>query len=95
MTVSQKMKIIDNKIEQNKAKYDLDRQTAKMPALNVICKYQIWIIDWQNCFTRKDLLEKAFTMKIFEYSLLGKELNQQNDIAKKKKKTVLKTRNYL
>ena len=46
MTVSQKMKIIDNKIEQNKAKYDLDRQTAKMPALNVICKYQIWIIDW-------------------------------------------------
>ena len=33
MTGSHKTKTIDNKIEQNKAQYDLDRQTAKIPAL--------------------------------------------------------------
>ena len=33
-TVSKKIKIIDNKIEQNKARYDLDRQTTKISALS-------------------------------------------------------------
>ena len=33
MTVSKKIKTIDNKIEQNKVQYDLDRQTAKILAL--------------------------------------------------------------
>ena len=32
MSISEKTKLIDNKIEQNKAQYDLDRQTAKMSA---------------------------------------------------------------
>ena len=30
MTVSEKIEAVDNKIEQNKAAYDLDRQTAKI-----------------------------------------------------------------
>ena len=34
MTVSEKIKTIDNKIKQNKARYDLDRQTAKISALS-------------------------------------------------------------
>ena len=34
MTVTEKIKTIDNKIEQNKAQYDLDRQTAKIAALS-------------------------------------------------------------
>ena len=34
MTVSEKIKTIDNKIEQNKAQYDLDRQTTKIFALS-------------------------------------------------------------
>ena len=29
MTITEKVKTIDHKIEQNKAQYDLDRQTAK------------------------------------------------------------------
>ena len=33
MAVSGKIKTIDNKIEQNKAQYDLDRQTTKTLAL--------------------------------------------------------------
>ena len=34
MNTSEKMKAINNKIEQNKAQYDLDRQTAKISALS-------------------------------------------------------------
>ena len=34
MTVSEKIKTIDNKIQQHKAQYDLDRQTAKISALS-------------------------------------------------------------
>ena len=33
MTVSEKIKTISNKIEQNKVQYDLDRQTANISAL--------------------------------------------------------------
>ena len=33
-------------------------------------------------YRKKDLLEKAATMKRFEYSLLGKELKVHTDIAK-------------
>ena len=32
MTITVKIKTINNKIEQNKAQYDLDRQTAKISA---------------------------------------------------------------
>ena len=32
MTVNEKIKAIHNKIEQNKAQYDLDRQTAEISA---------------------------------------------------------------
>ena len=35
MSITEKIKAIDNKIEQNKARYDLNRQTAKMSALSL------------------------------------------------------------
>ena len=35
MTVSDKIKTIDNKIEENKAQYDLDRQAANISALSL------------------------------------------------------------
>ena len=34
MTINEKIKTISNKIEQNKAQYDLGRQTAKISALS-------------------------------------------------------------
>ena len=45
MTVSGKIKTIDNKIEQNKAHYSLDKQTAKVSALLLgnISKYEYLI----------------------------------------------------
>ena len=34
MSISEKMKAINKKIEQNEAQYDLDRQTPKISALS-------------------------------------------------------------
>ena len=34
MSISEKMKTIDNKIEQNNAQYSVDRQTANISALS-------------------------------------------------------------
>ena len=81
MSISEKIKAINNKIEQNKAQYDLDGQTAKISALS-LGNVRIFF-NWKRCFTRKDLLEKAATTKRFEYSPSGKELKTQTDIAKK------------
>ena len=42
MTVSKKIKTIDNKTEQNKAQHNLDQQTVKISALSSrnICGYE-------------------------------------------------------
>ena len=43
MSISEKIKAISNKIEQNKAQYDLDRRTAKISALFLgnVSKYEL------------------------------------------------------
>ena len=68
MSISEKSKTIDNKIEQSKAQHDLDRQTAKISALSSgnISKFEF--LTGKDVLPEKDLLEKAATMKIFEYS---------------------------
>ena len=45
----------------------------------------------KDILPEKDLLEKAATMKRFEYSRLGKELKAQTDIAKKQYQTLHKS----
>ena len=52
MCISEKIKTIDNNIKQNKARYDLDRQTAKILALSSanVSKYEF--------LTGKDVLSK-------------------------------------
>ena len=73
MSISEKIKAINNKIQQNKTQYNLDRQTAKISALSSgnVSKYE-FLTD-KDVLPRKDLLERATTVKRFEYSLLGKE----------------------
>ena len=67
MTVTNQIKILDKKIKQNKAQYDLDRKAAKMPALSSkdIDKYEY--------LTGKDLGLKPSTVEQakFEYYPLG------------------------
>ena len=83
MSISEKIKAINNKNEQNKAQYNLDRQTAKISAFlsGNVSKFEF--VTSKDVSPEKSLLEKAATTKRFEYSPLGKELKAQTDIAKK------------
>ena len=42
MTIDEKIKTIDNKIQQNRAQYNLNRETVKILALSAgnVCKYE-------------------------------------------------------
>ena len=57
MTVYEKIKTIKNKIEQNKAQYNLDRQSAKISALSSgnVGKYEF--------LTGRDVLPKRLNRK--------------------------------
>ena len=82
MTVSEKNKTNDNKIEQNKAQYNLDRQTANISALSpsYVGKYEF--LTGEDILPEKELLEETDTVKKFVYYSLDKEVKAQNDIAK-------------
>ena len=79
--ISEKIKTINNKIEQNKAEYNSNRQTGKISALSSgnISKYE-FLTD-KELLPEKDLLETAAAMKRFKYSQLGKELKAQTNAA--------------
>ena len=72
MTVTDQIKILDRKIKQNEAQYDLDREAAKISALssNNLDKYEY--------LTGEDLDLKPSTVEQakFEYSPLGKIFNK-------------------
>ena len=63
MTVSEKIGTNDNKIEQNKAQYNLDRQTAKISALSpsYVGKYEF--LTGEDILPEKELLEETATIK--------------------------------
>ena len=65
MTICEKTKTTNNKIEQNRAQYYLDRKTAKISALSLgnISKFEFLI--GKDVLPKKDLLEKVATMKGF------------------------------
>ena len=69
MSISEKIKTTNNKIEQNKCKYDSDRQTAKISVLSSgnVSKYEF--LTSKDVLPEEELLEKTYTMKRFEYSL--------------------------
>ena len=60
MSISEKIRVINYKIEQNKAQYDLDRQTAKISALSSgnVSKYEF--LTSKDVLPEKDLLEKNY-----------------------------------
>ena len=82
MSISEKIKAINNKIDQSKAHYNLDKQPAKISDLSSGYGWQIRIFDWQRCFAwKKHLLEKAAATKRFKYVPLGKEWKAQTSVA--------------
>ena len=81
MTVTDQIKIIENKIKANQAQCDLDRLTAKISALSSgeLRKYKY--------LTGEDLgyRPSVFEQTKFDYSLLGKVFNKGLDEDDKKK----------
>ena len=79
MVVNEKIKPIDNKIQQNKLQYDLDRQAVKISALSS------GNVGKNEFFTGEDvlLLLKAATIKSFQYPPLDSELKKQTSITEK------------
>ena len=83
MSINEKIKAINNKIEIKKPQYNLDRQAAKISALSSRNVHKCQFLTGKDVLPKKYFLEKATTMQIFEYCPLGKELKTQTDIAKK------------
>ena len=72
MTVTDQIKVLDRKILQNEAQYDLDRKAAKISALPSTN------LDKYEYLTGEDLGLKASTVEQakFEYSPLGEIFNK-------------------
>ena len=71
MTVTDQLKIIDNKIKANQAQYDLDRLAAKISSYSSddLRKYEY--LTGQDLGYKPSVIDKAK----FEYSPLGKIFN--------------------
>ena len=80
MTITDQIKILDKKIMQNEAQYDLDRKTAKISALssNNLDTYEY--LTGEDLGLRPSTVEQAK----FEYSPLGKSFNKGLDKDDKK-----------
>ena len=72
MTVTDQIKMLDRKIKQNKAQYDLDRKAAKISALSS------GILDIGTYFILENLNYKSSTVEQtkFDYSPLSKSFNK-------------------
>ena len=72
MSISKKIKAMDNKIEQNKAQYNLEIQTAEISHLSSGNVNKDEFLTGKVVLPEKDLPEKSSIMKQFKYSTLGK-----------------------
>ena len=72
MKVTDQIKVLDKKIMQNEAQYDLDRKAAKISALssNNLDKYEY--LTGEELGLKPSTVEQAK----FEYSPLGKDLSK-------------------
>ena len=68
MNISEIIKTINGKIEQNKGQYNLDRQTAKISTLSSGNASKYEFLTGKDALPEKELLEKAAAIKRFEYS---------------------------
>ena len=77
------MKGINNKFEQNKGQYNLERQTDKISALSSghVSKYDFLI--GKDILAKENFIQKVAGIKRFEYDLLGKELKKEISVAER------------
>ena len=67
MNVSEEIKAVNNKIEKNKAQFDLDRQTAKISALSSRNIGEYKFLTGKDVLPENNVLGKAATIKKLEY----------------------------
>ena len=89
MTVTDQIKVLNRKIMQNKAQYDLDRKAAKISALsfNNLDKYEY--LTGEDLGYKPSVIEQA---KI-EYSSLGKIFNKWLDVSDQKEGLIKRLKN--
>ena len=82
MSINEKIKTINNKIEKHKAQYNLDRKTAKTSVLSSgkFSKYEL--LTDKDVLFEKNLLEKTAELKRFEYSPLGQAFGKDTILLK-------------
>ena len=83
MSISKKIKSMNNKIERNKGQFNLDRQTATILALSSGNVRKNDFLTGKDVLPEKDWLEKAAALKKFKYSPLCKKLKKQTSVAEK------------
>ena len=90
MTVTDQIKVLNRKIMQNEAQYDLDREAAKISALSSddLDKYEY--LTGEDLSIKPGAVEKAK----FEYSPLGKVFNKGLSEEDKKEGILKKTKKY-
>ena len=71
-SISEKIKASNDKTEQNKAQYNLDRKTSKISVLSSRNTSKYEFLTGKDVLAEKHVLEKAAKIKILEYSPLGK-----------------------
>ena len=79
MAITEKIKTINYKIEQNKAPYDLDHYylAAKISVFSSRNASRCGFLIGEYVFSEKYFLDKAGAMKGFDYSPLGKKQKGQ------------------
>ena len=82
MTLTEQAKILDDKIEANKAQYDLNREAAKISALSSGELKKDEYLTGEELGYKPDVVEKAK----FDYSPLGKVFNKGLDESDKKER---------
>ena len=89
MTLTEQVKVIDDKIKPNKAQYDLDREAAKISALSSggLKKYDN--VTGEDLEYKPDVIQKAK----FEYSPLGKVFNKGLDESEKEERLLERLKN--
>ena len=89
MTLTEQVKILDDKIKANKVQYDLEREAAKISALSSgeLEKYEY--LTGEDLEYKPDVIQKTK----FEYSPHGKVFNKRLDEADKKEVILKRLKN--
>ena len=89
MTLTEQVKILDDKIKANKARYILDREAAKTSTLSSSALEKYEYLTGEDLGYKSDVIQKTK----FEYSPLGKVFNKGLDESNKKEGLLKRLKN--